>query len=149
MIRREWNVFALAGNYSVCQKKCPFGRKMPRILKSHRDGRFAVIPAEAGIQTGPGSGSRMTLSFRIQTKILAIAIIRNLISYGLSQSFPSFQEIMRKRVGSRLLAFCHFSRLPLSIQVNHFSDMQFWTNAIILTSTSAQNINVNFIDVTP
>jgi hypothetical protein len=31
---------------------------MQRILKAHCDGRFAVIPAQAGIQTGPRIGVR-------------------------------------------------------------------------------------------
>jgi hypothetical protein len=44
--------------YNVCQKYCPFGRRMQRILKAWRDGRFAVIPAKAGIQTGPRIGVR-------------------------------------------------------------------------------------------
>jgi hypothetical protein len=31
---------------------------MQRILKANRDGRFAVIPAQAGIQSGPRIGVR-------------------------------------------------------------------------------------------
>jgi hypothetical protein len=31
---------------------------MQKILKARRDGRYAVIPAQAGIQTGPRIGVR-------------------------------------------------------------------------------------------
>jgi len=48
---------------------------MQRILKTCRDGRFAVIPAQAGIQTGPRIGVRGDgVIAAAQTQFLAIAI---------------------------------------------------------------------------